>query len=262
MRVVIADDEPPALERLQLMMAGVAGVEIVGTALNGEMAIELARTLKPDLLLLDIQMPILTGLGVASELRGGDGPEIVFITAFEAFAPDAFQVEAADYLLKPVRQDRLRQAIERARRRADERRALASQQATGVSTAVPDTTREGFWIPTTGGQVRVSMDEIDWIEAAKDYILLHTPHRCHILRMTMAALEAEIEGSGLTRVHRSAFVRLDRVAEVRRPTRWQMVLAMRDGVTTPVGSSYVARVQDMLNLGGEAGRSGEPDSGG
>lgn len=247
MRVVIADDEPPALERLELMLACIDGVDIIGTARDGETAVDLARSLKPDLLLLDIQMPRRTGLGVASELRDVDGPEIVFITAFEAFAPDAFEVEAADYLLKPVRQDRLRQAIERARRRAEERRALARQQASRAATTAPESSRAGFWIPTDRGRIRVSMQEIDWIEAAKDYILLHTARRCHILRMTMAALEAEIAGHGLTRIHRSAFVRLDRVSEVQRPTRWQMVLVMRDGVTTPVGSSYVTRVLDALN---------------
>lgn len=247
MRVLIADDEPPALERLQLMLAGLEGVEIVGLAADGQSAIEQARTLRPDLLLLDIQMPRGTGLKVASELRGPDGPEIVFVTAFEAFAPDAFEVEVADYLLKPVRQDRLRQAIERAGRRSAERKALARQQAGESAPPPTDPARAGFWIPTAAGRVRVGLDEIDWIEAARDYILLHTARRCHILRMTMAGLEAEIAGSGLTRVHRSAFVRLDRVAEVRRPTRWQMALIMRDGVTTPVGSSYVARVQDLLN---------------
>jgi two-component system LytT family response regulator len=243
MRLVIADDEPPALERLQLMLAGVPDVEIVGLARDGETAVELARAMKPDLLLLDIQMPRRTGLGVAAELRESGGPEVVFVTAFEAFAPDAFEVEAADYLLKPVRLDRLRQALNRARRRAEERRALASMR----EIAPPDASRAGFWAPTERGRVRVALDEIDWIEAAKDYILLHTPRRCHILRMTMAALEAELSGQALTRVHRSAFVRLDRVVEVRRPTRWQMVLVMRDGVTTAVGSSYVARVRDELN---------------
>lgn len=250
MRVLIADDEPPALERLQLMLAGLQGVEIVGLARDGQSALEQAHALKPDLLLLDIQMPQGTGLSVAAGLRGVDGPEIVFVTAFEAFAPDAFEVEAADYLLKPVRQDRLRQAIDRARRRSAERRALAREQTGGSGLAAADPARAGFWIPTASGRVRVGLEEIDWIEAARDYILLHTARRCHVLRMTMAALEAEIAGSGLTRVHRSAFVRLDRVEEVRRPTRWQMALVMRDGVATPVGSSYAARVQDLLNREG------------
>lgn len=247
MRVLIADDEPPALERLELMLAGIPDVEIVGGARDGQMALDLARALNPDLLLLDIQMPRQSGLRVAHELLEGGGPEIVFVTAFEAFAPDAFEVEAADYLLKPVRQDRLRQAIDRARRRAEERRALAERQTDKAAPPPPDVPRAGFWVPTDRGRIRVPMEEIDWIEAAKDYILLHTPRRCHILRMTMTALEAELSGTGLTRVHRSAFVRLNRVAEVLRPTRWQMQLVMRDGVTTPVGSSYVARVLDGLN---------------
>lgn len=247
MMVLIADDEPPALERLELMLAGIPDVEIVGAARDGQMALDLARALNPDLLLLDIQMPQQSGLRVAHELREGGGPEIVFITAFEAFAPDAFEVEAADYLLKPVRQDRLRQAIDRARRRAAERRALAERHTPDAAPPPPDASRAGFWVPTDRGRLRVPMEEIDWIEAARDYILLHTQRRCHILRMTMTALEAELKGSGLTRVHRSAFVRLDRVAEVLRPTRWQMQLVMRDGVTTPVGSSYVARILDELN---------------
>jgi two-component system LytT family response regulator len=163
-------------------------------------------------------------------------------------------VDAADYLLKPVRFDRLRQAVERARRRrslrASEDRAtqleaeLEAARASGQAAAAGD---EGFWIPERHGQRRVGLDDINWIEAARDYVLLHTDLRSHLLRITMAALEERLAGSQLVRVHRSAFVRPDRVEEVKRDGR-SLSLVLAGGAEVQVGPSYVAATKAALGL--------------
>lgn len=244
LRVVIADDEPPALERLQALFADMDGVEIAGTARDGREAADRIAAVKPDLVLLDIQMPHMSGLKVAASLPAEDRPEIVFVTAFEHYAPDAFEVEAADYLLKPVRFDRLRQAIDRARRR----RAMRAAEARLAAAPEAPAREDAIWVDHPRGKVRVDVREIEWIEAAKDYVLLHTPTRSHIHRVTMAALEERLDTAELMRVHRSAFVRLSLVREVERLGKGLIALVLEGGVTVSVGPSYSKAVLERLRL--------------
>src|SRR5688572_28940612 len=157
MRVLLVDDEPAALERLQALFEQIAGVEVSGVARNGREALEQIQALKPDLVMLDIQMPERSGLSVAATLPIEERPEIVFVTAFEMYAADALDVEAADYLLKPVRFDRLRPAVERARRRRALREAAAPPEVAPAAEAV------SFWIPGRTGHARVSSADLDWI---------------------------------------------------------------------------------------------------
>ena len=243
MRILLVDDEPSALERLSALLAQAPDVTVIGTARNGREAAQAIAALHPDLVLLDIQMPEASGLAVAAALPPDERPEIVFVTAFELYAADAFEVEAADYLLKPVRFDRLRQAIERARRRQSQRTALAR-----AADAPADEDPDGFWVQVRTGFVRVPLGDIDWIEAAKDYVLLHTATRSHIHRATMNALERKLNPAELTRVHRSAFVRPARVAEVKRLGKGLISLVLQDGVNVAVGPSYVNAVTERLAL--------------
>jgi two-component system LytT family response regulator len=246
MRLLLVDDEPAALERLTALLTQITDVEVVGTARNGREAAEAVDALKPDLVLLDIQMPERSGLDVAAGLPSEERPEIVFVTAFELYAADAFEVEAADYLLKPVRFDRLRQAIERARRRRALRAAAA--RADEAAASPTDEDPDGFWVQVRTGYVRVPLGEIDWIEAAKDYVLLHTATRSHIHRATMTALERKLPPSELVRVHRSAFVRPAKVKEVKRLGKGLISLVLEDGVNVAVGPSYVNAVTERLAL--------------
>ena len=246
MRVLLVDDEPAALERLSALLGQLDDVEIVGLARDGREAAEAVEALRPDLVLLDIQMPERSGLAVAAGLPPEDRPEIVFVTAFELYAADAFEVEAADYLLKPVRFDRLRQAIERARRRRAIRAAAArADQAQGTP---GEEDLGGFWVQVRTGYVRVPLSEIDWIEAAKDYVLLHTATRSHIHRATMTALERRLNPSDLMRVHRSAFVRPSRVRQVLRLGKGLISLVLDDGLEVAVGPSYVNAVTERLAI--------------
>ena len=242
MRVLLVDDEPPALERLEAFFANMPDIEVVGTAANGLEANDKIAALSPDLVMLDIQMPELSGLAVAGALPFDKRPEIVFVTAFEHFAPDAFEVEAADYLLKPVRFDRLRQAVERARRRQAGRRAALEPAA------APSPYDDAIWVPTRTGQVRVPVESIDWIEATGDYAMLHTSLRSYLYRSTMSALAKRLDPAALMRVHRSAFVRLSKVAEVRRDGRWLVTLVLSDGAEVSVGPNYARAV--VAALGG------------
>ena len=242
MRVLLVDDEPPALERLEAFFANMPDIEVVGTAANGLEANDKIAALSPDLVMLDIQMPELSGLAVAGALPFDKRPEIVFVTAFEHFAPDAFEVEAADYLLKPVRFDRLRQAVERARRRQAGRRAALEPAG------APSPYDDAIWVPTRTGQVRVPVETIDWIEATGDYAMLHTSLRSFLYRSTMSALAKRLDPAALMRVHRSAFVRLSKVAEVRRDGRLLVTLVLSDGAEVSVGPNYARAV--VAALGG------------
>jgi DNA-binding LytR/AlgR family response regulator len=236
MRVLLVDDEPPALERLAAFFANLDGVEVVGQARDGFEAQRAMAELKPDLVMLDIQMPGLSGLAVAAGLASDDRPEIVFVTAFEHFAPDAFDVEAADYLLKPVRFDRLRQAVDRARRRRDGRQALL--RAAPAQSPFED----AIWVATREGQVRVPIEMIDWVEAAGDYAVLHTELRGYLHRTTMSALQKRLDPAQLRRVHRSAFVRLSKVVEIRRQDKWLVTLVLDNGVEVAVGPNYAREI--------------------
>lgn len=230
LRVVLADDEPLALERLAYAFQDMPGTEVVATARNGVEALDAIVRLQPDLAVLDIQMPGRTGLGVAADLAPDRRPEVVFLTAFDHYALDAFDVEAADYLLKPLRLDRLRQAVERVRRRRDGRRPAPVEAPPAAG---------DFWVQGRLGLERVPLKAVVWIEAARDYVLLHTAQRSHILRATMAALEDRLPAGELMRVHRSAFVRPEAVRELQPAGSGGAVLILADGVAVPVGPSYL-----------------------
>jgi DNA-binding LytR/AlgR family response regulator len=254
LRVLLVDDEPLGLQRIAAGFDGMSDVTVVGTAQDGDEAIEKIAALKPQLVILDIQMPSLTGLEVAAALEGPDRPEVVFVTAFDQYATDAFSVEAADYLLKPVKFDRLRLAVDRARRRramreADDRAAELESAIAALRAEAADPQYDTeFWVPTRQGLLRVPVASVDWIEAARDYVLLHTATRSHILRATMAALERKLDPTQLLRVHRSTFVRPSAVAEVQRQGKGLYALVLRDGGQIQVGPTYTVALLSALRL--------------
>lgn len=261
MRVLLVDDEPLALERLRVAMASIPDTEIVGTAADGIEACEKIVALQPDLAILDIQMPGLSGMEVAQSLNGAARPEVVFVTAFNRFAVEAFGVEATDYLLKPVSFDRLRVAIERVRRRralleADSR---AAELSTVVSALREDADQaaspgsapaydEGIWVPGRQGAVRVPVDTIDRIEAARDYVLLNTPIKSYILRAKMTELERRLDPRLMVRIHRSHIVRIDTVVGIERPGKGMLRLLLNDGASLQVGPNYQEQVTRALRL--------------
>lgn len=243
LHVLLVDDEPLALRRLETLFGDIDDVEVVGTASTGEEAEDRIAKLRPDLVMLDISMPQKSGIRVAADLVADPRPEIIFVTAFEQYAPDAFEVDAADYLLKPVRFDRLRQAVERARRRQAMRDA-----ADRIANAPADAREEAIWVQVASGNLRLPVAQIEWVEAARDYVLLHTSTRSYIHRISMTALEQQLDPAQIMRVHRSTFIRPALVKAVQRLGKGLIALEMEDGGIVQVGPSYVRAVLERLGL--------------
>jgi DNA-binding LytR/AlgR family response regulator len=272
-RILLVDDEALALKRLAVALQGVADAEIVGQARDGDEALKLIDELRPDLVLLDISMPGRDGLTVARELASRERrPDVVFITAFDQFAIDAFAMEAIDYLLKPVDFERLEQAVGRARRRRAERlaqdrvvelgevvTALRGHSRPPALRQIPEpepvtgsgwgTEKSGaFWIPMNGSMVRVGADLIEWVEAARDYVLLRTSTRSYIIRATMSEVHSQLGTAAFLRIHRSLIVRRDLIEGVERTGRGALRLILRDGARLGVGPSYAEAVRSSLNI--------------
>jgi len=235
LRTLIVDDEPLAVERLQLLCAGLPEIELVGTAADGHAALRLAAALTPDLLLCDIAMPGLDGIAVARALADTPAPpSIVFVTAFDAFAVGAFDVAAVDYLLKPLARERLAQAIARVR-------ACRTPAATQSSPWL-----EEIWVPHRAEIVRLDMRDIERIEAERDYMRLHLGERSYLVHQTLGELERRLDPAQFLRLHRSAIVRRDRIARLSHDGdgNWEAELAC--GTRVRVGRSYLAATRAMV----------------
>jgi two-component system response regulator AlgR len=237
LRVLIADDEPLAAERLQLLLARSDGAQLVGTASDGDSAINLTEALHPDLLLLDIAMPGLDGIGVARALAAQTpSPAVVFITAFDQFAVAAFEVEAVDYLMKPVDPPRLQRALDRARAYLRQR---TGQPQPGKSSQW----LEEFWASDLSGLVRIAAQDVDRVSAERDYMRLHVGRRSWLIHHSMAALEEGLNPELFVRLHRSAIVRKDFITGFTRNQSGRWIARLADGTEQPVGRLYSDRVR-------------------
>ncbi|HVY85033.1 MAG TPA: LytTR family DNA-binding domain-containing protein [Caulobacterales bacterium] len=251
LRLLLADDEPLALRRLRLALAAIPDVQVVGAASDGAQAIEKMKELKPDALLLDIKMPISDGFEVANAVNESGGPAVIFVTAFDSYALRAFETSAVDYLLKPVEFDRLASALERARerrsaqdagRRADELASvLDALRREARDREGPRYERE-FWIRERGRFLRVPVNEVERIEAERDYVRLHWDGRTLLYRETMSHLEERLDPDVMLRVHRSAFVNWARLKAVHRDSSGRLLAILDNGDEVPVSRAYAARV--------------------
>ena len=240
LKILIADDEPLAAERLQMLLARQGGVNLVGTAHDGESAVRMAEALSPDLVLLDIAMPGLDGIEVARALsRQSPSPSVVFVTAFDQFAVAAFDVEAIDYLMKPVDAARLERALDRAREHV-ERRAHAPVEA---PTGEASQWLEEFWASDLSGLVRIASRDIDRVTAERDYMRLHVGKRSWLIHHSMTALEEGLDPDLFVRLHRSAIVRRDFIAGFSRNVSGRWIARLADGNEQPVGRLYSEQVR-------------------
>ena len=237
LRVLLADDEPLATERLQLLLARAEGAQLVGAASDGESAINLTQALNPDLLLLDIAMPGLDGIGVARALtEQNPSPAVVLVTAFAQFAVAAFEVEAVDYLMKPVDPFRLQRALDRARAYLEQRSA---QPAPGKSSQW----LEEFWASDLSGLVRIASRDVDRVSAERDCMRLHVGRRSWLIHHSMTSLEEGLDPELFVRLHRSAIVRKDFIAGFTRNPSGRWIARLSDGTEQPVGRLYSDRVR-------------------
>lgn len=247
-RVVVADDEPLARERIRTLLAAHPDVELVAECGDGEDAIQAVAARRPDLLFLDVQMPELDGFGVLAAFPPDERPHVVFVTAYDEHAVRAFEVNAIDYLLKPVEPRRFEAALARVRTRL----AGPSADRDTVLEAVLNELRRGRGyasrlVVRDGSRVSfVRVEDIDWIDAAGNYVKLHVAGNVHLLREPLKTLETRLDPDRFLRVHRSAIVNLERIASVEPYFHGEYTLTLRDGTRITSSRTHSARLRSFL----------------
>ena len=239
-RFLVVDDEPLAVERLQLLLARMEGVVLAGTASEGAAALRMVEAVEPDAVLLDIAMPGMDGIDVARALaRVPRPPLVIFVTAFDMFAVAAFDVEAVDYVMKPVSADRLARAVDRAR----ERLAAGADSQAGGERESPFV--EEFWVSEARGLVRLATADVDRVSAERDYMRLHVGKRSWLINHTIGKLEEELDPAKFVRLHRSAIVRRDFVTGLRRDDSGRWWARLADDSEQKVGRLYLANAKGL-----------------
>ena len=248
-RILIADDEPLARERQKMLLVGQEGFEVVGECHDGPSTIDAIRRSKPDLVFLDVQMPGANGFDVVSALGEEELPLFVFVTAFDTYALKAFDVHALDYLLKPFDRERFLQALARARQQLERpsNSDLRSRLLALVRDLEPAPQRLERFVIKSGGRVFfVRADEIDWIEAAGNYVKLHVGTDTHLLRETMNAVEAQLPRETFYRIHRCHIVNIERVKELQPWFNGEYVVFLRTGARLTLSRGYREKLQDRI----------------
>lgn len=234
LRTLIVDDEPLAVERLQVVCAKMDGITVSGTANDGAAAMRLIEAIEPDLVLLDMTMPVMDGLTVAKKLAEQEKrPAVIFVTAHDSYAVEAFDLDAVDYVLKPVNAERLSRAIERAQQRRGTRLKSESQWL------------EELWIPHKSELLRIETDDISRIDAERDYVRLHVGEKTYLLLQTIAGLEEKLDPSRFIRIHRSAILRRDFIRGLRHDGLGVWLAELENGEELRIGRTYLSKVKAM-----------------
>jgi two-component system LytT family response regulator len=243
LRIVIVDDEPLARAVLRENAQADPGIEVVADCANGFEAVKAVADHKPDLVLLDVQMPKLDGFEVL-ELLGRDQP-VIFVTAYDQYALRAFEVHAVDYLLKPFSAERFQEAIQRARERLRVKAAVPLDEI--VREARPRTGPAERVLIRDGASVHVlPADAIDYVEAQDDYVAFKTAGKQYLKDQTLAAVEAMLDPARFVRIHRSFILNIDRIAKVELYAKDSRMATLRDGTRLPVSRAGYARLSELL----------------
>ncbi|HEX6913550.1 MAG TPA: LytTR family DNA-binding domain-containing protein [Longimicrobium sp.] len=263
-RTLVVDDEPLARRRLSRLLDEEPGVEVVGVCASGHEAVEAIRRDRPDLVFLDVQMPELDGFGVLAQVGADQLPAVVFVTAYDRYALQAFEVHALDYLLKPYTPARLSAAVQRATRQLKaphddtarlaellehldrERRALA-ERLDGTPPPAPAAPQSpahtGRLLVKEGERMFfVPVERVDWLEAEGNYVRLHCGREAHLVRATLGGMEEQLDARRFTRIHRSTIVNVDRVKEVRPWFAGDYLVKLQDGTELRLSRRYRERL--------------------
>jgi two-component system LytT family response regulator len=251
-KVLIVDDEPLARKGVALRLREEADVEIVGMCSNGKQAVQRIGELAPDLVFLDIQMPLMSGIEVLRALPAETLPTIIFLTAFDEHALAAFEVQALDYLLKPIDETRFFVALERARRLIGmkQQNALYQEANASLDAAGAGGPAKRFAVRNGKELAFVETASIDWIEAAGDYAQLHVGARTYLIRESLSTLETMLDRKDFLRIHRSAIVQLDRIARITALPNRDGYVTLHRGISLRFSRSYSRRLRDSLRNAG------------
>lgn len=263
-RTIVVDDESLARKGLTMRLENYPNVEVLRGCRNAREALDAVAELGPDLMFLDIQMPGMTGLELVEELQQDNMPLIVFVTAYDAFAVDAFTANAVDYLLKPIEDERLEQAIERVAQQLESQENFTQKQRlldiviglTGKSEmAVKELLASGQDAATYSDRLAIKdgssttfvpIKDIDWVDAAGDYMCVHVQGQTHIMRTTMKELESQLDPTVFQRVHRSTIVNLQRVEKVSSHINGEFHLTLSCGSSLKMSRSYKDKVKHFF----------------
>ena len=242
-RILLADDEAPAREKLERWVAEQPDMEVVGSVADGLMAAQCIEQLRPDVALLDIQMPLLSGLEVAAQLEASSAPLIVFVTAFDEHAVKAFELNAVDYLLKPYDKDRLLRALQRVRGRLGK----SDSHGAAVATARAQTASSTRLLVPDGERLQlIDATSVEWVEADDNYVHVHTARRSYLLRRTLQDLLLQLGAQQFVRIHKSAAVNLSAIASLTPLFKGDYEVELRNGRALRLSRRYRDALFDRM----------------
>jgi two-component system LytT family response regulator len=250
-RVLIVDDEPIARKGIRRLLDEAPDMEIVGECSDGAEAVGAIRKQSPDLVFLDVQMPELDGFGVLEKVGVEQGPEIIFVTAYDEYTLQAFDVHALDYLLKPVNPERFHKALGRARAQLQNK---SSEWLNSRLLALLENYRREerlaarFAVKTPQGALLVDADDVDWVEAAGNYVRLRVGGQSHLLSETLSCMESRLDPRKFLRIHRSRIVNVERIKLLRPLFHGEYEIVLKDGTQLTSGRAYREQIRELLNL--------------
>lgn len=250
LRSVIVDDEPLARKKIRSLLEAEPDVQVLSECQDGDEAVVAIREHTPDLVFLDVRMPGLDGFGVLDALQGETLPEVIFVTAYDEYALAAFESHAADYLLKPIRPERFRAALDRVRQARTEGRSHEVQErlldlldSVQRTSAYPSR----ICVKTSRRIVILKVDDICWIDGAGNYARIHAGGNVHLMRHTLNGLDDKLDPSHFLRIHRSTIVNIDRIDEVKYSSGGELLLILEGGQRLTVSRSYRDQFQHLLD---------------
>jgi two-component system LytT family response regulator len=249
-RAVIADDEPPARNKIRKFLQARADVEVVGEAGDGMEAIDKVAQLRPELLFLDIQMPRADGFDVLRAVYPEHKPIVIFTTAYDEYAIRAFEVEALDYLLKPFTAERLNAAVDRSMRILSGGQTIEEKVGRLLNELRGNAARpQRILVRSEGKMFFVKASEIEWIEAEEKYVILHTRSQRHMIRQSISALEAQLAPDSFVRIHRCHLLNLEALQEIVPWARGDSLAVLKSGVRLNIGRNYKENLLKALGAG-------------
>jgi len=249
-RTLIVDDEPLGRERIRTLLAGDPEIEVIGECPDGRQAITAIVQRNPDLVFLDVQMPEVDGFSVLEAICGERMPAIVFVTAYDRYAVRAFEVHALDYLLKSFDRERFAAALQRAKEtiRRSREGALNERLAGLIEDLEAKKDRLTRLVIKSAGRIAfLRVEEIDWIEAADNYVRVHAGKEAHLIRETLQSMEKRLDPTRFLRIHRSSLVNLERIRELRPVFHGDYLVRLTDGTELTLSRSYRDKLLDPLS---------------